>query len=254
MALVCSNCGVENADSSVACRRCRVPFDLDAPAAHAEPAHAEPAHAEPAAPALEVPARPHAAAESELSGSLGEVCRSCEAYNEPGRTACSNCGVPLASATRHEPPPADPGGEDLTPQQGFAQAAVQAAEEGLGTDAEALPDTPPHGMLSLSEELSSLALSDEDAREAQAAGHAEPAGQAGANEDDGEAHDVTPREGFGPVRFEPEARQERAPAVALPRPDAPRARPAGLASPAPGGAAPQRPPAAPPAGPPPGWV
>ena len=209
MALVCSNCGVENADSAVACRRCRVPFDLEA-----------------AADGVPAPT-----AEAERPASLGEVCLRCEAYNEPGTTTCSNCGLPLASA---------------------ANDAVAGAES---APADALHD-PPQSTLSLTAELSALALSDEDAREAQRGGpqddrsiHLEDAPHA-EHVEPADLHDATPRDGFAPVRFEPDP----APALALPRPDAPRVRQTAVpATSAFAGAIQQHIPIAPPQGPPPGW-
>src|SRR5437899_1476437 len=83
MALVCSNCGMDNADAAVACRRCRVPFDLET-LAHDEPAQADAGHG------------PHA------PGSLGEVCQRCETYNEPGTRRCTTCGLALAAAEADE--------------------------------------------------------------------------------------------------------------------------------------------------------
>lgn len=44
---------------------------------------------------------------SRLTGVLGLVCQGCDAYNEPGATACAGCGEPLgASAPGPAPPPA----------------------------------------------------------------------------------------------------------------------------------------------------
>jgi len=41
-----------------------------------------------------------------LTGILGIVCRSCDAYNEPGTRVCAGCGKPLGST----PPPVAPAG------------------------------------------------------------------------------------------------------------------------------------------------
>lgn len=55
---------------------------------------------------------PNCGAEVELgrlTGILGMVCRSCDAYNEPGVKVCVSCGKPLAQASPSIDPPASPG-------------------------------------------------------------------------------------------------------------------------------------------------
>jgi ribosomal protein L40E/pSer/pThr/pTyr-binding forkhead associated (FHA) protein len=111
--VTCPACGKENAESAYECKRCRAPLrDQDAAAARVEGAD-----------------------------SLGEVCRRCEAYNEPGVQVCTNCGLPLFAR--------DAGGgapSDKTPPEAF-------------TPPSQVPET-------LSEELRALAISDEEAEEA----------------------------------------------------------------------------------------
>ena len=115
--ITCPACGKENEDSAHECRRCRAPLRDDH---EAQPAHE----------------------------AMGEVCRRCEAFNEPGVTVCTNCGLPLSHAAAAAP-------EDKTPQQAFA-----IAHQGL-------PEiTPPDGSASISSELSALAISDLEAAEA----------------------------------------------------------------------------------------
>jgi len=107
--VTCPACGKENEDSAYECKRCRAPLREEEPQAEAV-----------AAPQ-----------------SLGEICRHCEAYNEPGVTVCTNCGLALV---------AGPGQPDTTPPSPF-------------TPPSQLPET-------LSEELRALAISDEEAAEA----------------------------------------------------------------------------------------
>jgi ribosomal protein L40E len=85
MVQVCSACGAENAWTALACRRCH--RLLGGGAARVDPAAGQAAGAE----------------AGDLSGSLGEVCRKCESYNEPGAKRCAHCGAPLGS--QEEPPP-----------------------------------------------------------------------------------------------------------------------------------------------------
>ena len=72
------------------------------------------------------------------SNELGMVCSRCEAYNEPGVRVCTACGYEL-----------------------FAAALAQVAEESAPSEV-----TPPDGSASISQELSALALSDQEAAEA----------------------------------------------------------------------------------------
>src|SRR2546430_8096910 len=111
--LICPACGKENEDVASECKRCRAPLREE----------------EAAADAVALPQ------------SLGEVCRRCEAYNEPGVSVCTNCGLQLFAATGPEQPPLD-----KTPPDAF-------------TPPSQVPET-------LSEELRALAISDEEAAEA----------------------------------------------------------------------------------------
>ena len=85
MVQVCSSCGAENAGTALACRRCH--RLLGGGATRVDPAAGQAAFA----------------AEGDLSGSLGEVCRKCESYNEPGAKRCAHCAAPLGA--QEEPPP-----------------------------------------------------------------------------------------------------------------------------------------------------
>jgi pSer/pThr/pTyr-binding forkhead associated (FHA) protein/ribosomal protein L40E len=111
--VTCPACGKENAESAYECKRCRAPLREEDP-----------------------PGAGTGAADS-----LGEVCRRCEAYNEPGVRVCTNCGLPLSST---DSPPGT--STDKTPPEGF-------------TPPSQVPET-------LSEELRALAISDEEAAEA----------------------------------------------------------------------------------------
>src|SRR5438132_8787063 len=77
--LICPACGKENEDVASECKRCRAPLREE----------------EAAADAVALPQ------------SLGEVCRRCEAYNEPGVSVCTNCGLQLFAAPGPEQPPLD---------------------------------------------------------------------------------------------------------------------------------------------------
>jgi len=107
--ITCPACGKENEDTAFECKRCRAPFREEEAAG--------------------------AAAQS-----LGELCRRCGTYNEPGQGACSNCGLPLSTGAAREPAP------DVTPAHPF-------------TPPSQVPET-------LSEELRALAITDEEAAEA----------------------------------------------------------------------------------------
>jgi ribosomal protein L40E len=108
--IICPACGKENEDLASECKRCRAPLREE-----------------------------DAVDEVAMPQSLGEVCRRCEAYNEPGVTVCTNCGLPLF-ASPEQPP------QDKTPPEAF-------------TPPSQVPET-------LSEELRALAISDEEAAEA----------------------------------------------------------------------------------------
>ena len=84
-------------------------------------------------------------AEGDLSASLGVICQRCEAYNEPGVTRCTTCGYKLGSEEAPKP------------------AAGRAPQAGAASQ----PLTPPATSdPTLSEELSGLALSAEEAADA----------------------------------------------------------------------------------------
>ena len=111
--IICPACRKENEDVASECKRCRAPLRGEESAAEAV----------------------------ELPQSLGEVCRRCEAYNEPGVSVCTNCGLQLFAAPASGQPPLD-----KTPPDAF-------------TPPSQVPET-------LSEELRALAISDEEAAEA----------------------------------------------------------------------------------------
>jgi ribosomal protein L40E len=145
--ITCPACGKENEESAHECRRCRAPLRED-----------------------------H---ESHPSA-MGEVCRRCEAFNEPGVTVCTNCGLPLS------------------------QAAASASAEEAPSD-----KTPPDGSASISSELSALAISDQEAAEAGLSTGDEPA--------EIKAEDKTPPQAFVPPHVEsdpPPAVARSAPAAA----------------------------------------
>jgi ribosomal protein L40E len=153
----CPACGKENEDSAFECRRCRAPLREGIP---------EEAPAEEAA---------------DSSDSFGQVCRRCEAYNEPGTRRCTSCGLVLApdepAAAGDEPP---------------------------------LDKTPPDASRSLNDELSALAISAEDAAEAGLnTGN-------GATSDQPPV-DRTPPEAFKPPHREEVRRPPRAPPPPPPR-------------------------------------
>ncbi len=232
--MFCPNCGMENVDTAIECRRCHVPLIDEEHPPEAAPAAPVAAHGG-AAPA-DLAHDPHAAAHAaeqaaSSSDDLGEVCRRCETYNPPGARRCESCGYKLVvddapDATAHAGSPsaqpeaareapawheevpaevqaeaavptqavahADPGGEDRTPPTGFQRASF-GDEDDDSTRAEPPPNfdkTPAEGHPSLSDELSALAISDEDAREA--FGSTPPV-------------DATPPDGVAPVvAYEPE--------------------------------------------------
>jgi pSer/pThr/pTyr-binding forkhead associated (FHA) protein/ribosomal protein L40E len=148
--MTCPACGKDNEDSAFECRRCRAPLreDLEA-AAPAEPT----AHAAPAEEA------------ATSSDTFGQVCRRCEAYNEPGTRRCTSCGLMLIADEPANPPE------------------------------EPLDKTPPEGSRLFSDELSALSISAEDAA---AAGLDTGNGVT----TDQQAADRTPPEAFEPPRHE----------------------------------------------------
>lgn len=251
--MFCPNCGMENANTAVECRRCHVPLIDEEHPPEAAPAAPVAAHggAAPADLAHDPHAAAHAAEQAASSfDDLGEVCRRCETYNPPGTRRCESCGYKLVAddapdATAHAGSPsaqpeaaheapawheevpaevqaefavptqavahADPGGEDRTPPTGFQRASF-GDEDDDSTRAEPPPNfdkTPAEGHPSLSDELSALAISDEDAREA--FGSTPPV-------------DATPPDGVAPVvAYEPEPVVVAAPAPPPPAPPAPAA-------------------------------
>src|SRR5512139_2831066 len=70
-----------------------------------------------------------------LTGILGMVCRSCDAYNEPGVKVCAACGKPLGSQPAEPPPPAapvsppSPAGPLFTPAVGGTPPPVAGAAQ-----------------------------------------------------------------------------------------------------------------------------
>jgi ribosomal protein L40E len=85
MVQVCSSCAAENAWTALACRHCH--RLLGGGSTRLDPAAGQAA----------------SAAEADLSGSLGKVCRKCESYNEPGAKRCAHCAAPLGA--QEDPPP-----------------------------------------------------------------------------------------------------------------------------------------------------
>jgi ribosomal protein L40E len=175
--ITCPACGKENEDSAVLCKRCRGPLrDEDPGMSEPELAPVDPSPPAPPEPEPEqVAAPPPPVAEDPISSdSLGEVCRNCEAYNEPGTRLCTNCGFDLfggeagqTTADAREPsldhtPPQAFAAPDLdhTPPQAFAAPDLDEAAE------PPLDHTPPDGSPSVSDELSALAISAEEAAEA----------------------------------------------------------------------------------------
>jgi ribosomal protein L40E len=169
--ITCPACGKENEDSAVLCRRCRGPLRDEpeelAPEEPAVPAHsAAPAHPDHAQPVDHSHDQQPAATADEptaSSDSLGEVCRRCESYNEPGALRCSSCGYSLAAgADEAASAPAEAPALDKTPAHPFSPPHVEphADESAL------LHDTPPEATRSVADELSALAISPEEAAEA----------------------------------------------------------------------------------------
>ncbi len=126
MAISCPACGKENADRALDCVRCRAPLREEELA----PGHPQ------------------------LADSLGEVCRRCESYNEPGERRCTTCGYvltedePRTVSAAKEQPQRDPRGTAKGPAAGLHA------------------DTPSAGSGSVQEELAGLELSSEEAADA----------------------------------------------------------------------------------------
>ena len=162
--MTCPACGKENEDAAVLCRRCRGPLrdEPDEELAH----EAAQGHPQPAATADEPTAS---------SDSLGEVCRRCDSYNEPGARRCSSCGSVLiaeAALAQHEPVHrvpalADEAPFDKTPAHPFAPPHHPEHDAHAGAQ-----DTPAEGSPSVADELSALAISPEEAAEAGLSVHA----------------------------------------------------------------------------------
>lgn|GEM_PF-1527823 len=187
MAISCPACGKENAEAAFECVRCRAPLRDEPEHPHPQPdeAHPEPAahdaslHEEQAHPA------PHAAA---LADSLGEVCRRCETYNEPGQKRCTTCGYELVAEAQQAATASPAHADEQTPPQGFAP--IQGEPDGRSPS-----DTPPDGSASVHDELFGLVLSSEEAAEAGSSNNGHPA-EAGRR---ALPPDATPREGLAPV-------------------------------------------------------
>ena len=124
----------------------------------------------------------------ELSGALGIVCQRCEAYNEPGITRCTTCGYKLVAEDAPRPAPAP------TPTTPGSKA-----------------EDP-----SLSEELSALAISPEEAADA------------GLQVTNGA--DATPADGLPPVQPEADLDWPPPPSPSVMSPAAVEASPMGGAS------------------------
>ncbi|MBS2024775.1 MAG: hypothetical protein JST92_20455, partial [Deltaproteobacteria bacterium] len=167
--MFCPNCGVENPDTAVECRRCHVPFE-EPPADTG--GHASLADEQEESTHVDAGMQ---AAQQEGSESFGTVCRRCEAFNEPGVDRCTNCGYKLSS----DDAPAAPAHEAAAPEHEAALDHTPPTPHPIGDTANEapLPDTtPPSGQPSLSDELQALAISDEDARSAQSADQTPPEG------------------------------------------------------------------------------
>ncbi len=209
--ILCPACGKENDDSAVLCRRCRGPLRDEPEEDLAAEAQLEPAHHEPPATA-HANEQPAATADEPTasSDSLGEVCRRCESYNEPGARRCGSCGyvlIPEDAPSQHEPVHHTPALDeelplDKTPAQPFAPPHLAAEDEGAPAH-----DTPAEGSRSVADELSAFTLSPEEAAEA---GLSTPPGNGVGGHAHGQVHhemhaheegpplDKTPSHGFEP--------------------------------------------------------
>ena len=108
--MFCPNCGVENQDTAVECRRCHVPFQEDL----AVDAHA--------APAAEAPVE---------ANDAGAICGRCETFNEPGVERCTTCGYPLVGA-------AEPTAHEHEHEQATAHDTPAEATSGLADEVDGL--------------------------------------------------------------------------------------------------------------------
>ncbi len=119
-------------------------------------------HAAGQAPAAAVPGGAQVEPEAS-SDALGMVCNRCEAYNEPGIRTCTNCASPLFGGQPGQPPH---------------------------------DKTPPDGSPSLSDELSALAISDEEAAEAGVSRSGSGRSRSGNGAESEPPFDKTPPEAF----------------------------------------------------------
>lgn len=135
----CPACGKENEDAAVLCRRCRGPL-RDEPEEHIPEESAPDAHhGAPAPVAAHDPANEQPAATADepaaSSESLGEVCRRCDSYNEPGARRCGSCGYMLVEDPPG-PPQEQPGPPSVADElSALAISPEEAAEAGLSPPA-----------------------------------------------------------------------------------------------------------------------
>lgn len=130
--ITCPACGKENDEVAFECKRCRAPLREEVPEEHG---YGQPADAG-------------------SKGSLGEVCRRCETFNAPGVQRCTTCGYPLLQGAA----PAAMAREAQVPASSPAPAPARAFTP---------PSETPSGKpASMTQELSALALSDQEAAEA----------------------------------------------------------------------------------------
>lgn len=161
--ITCPACGKENEDSAFECRRCRAPLRDEV--------------------VEETPAE-------SASSEVGTVCRRCEAFNEPGVSVCSACGYQLFAEALQQAVGGEAQPLDKTPPEAFAPHHEEQAPHATG------------GQSSLSDELSALALSDQEAAEA---------GMSSANGEQAPL-DKTPPQAYAP----PEAAPQPPPPVRKP--------------------------------------
>lgn len=75
-----------------------------------------------------------------LTGILGLVCRACDAFNDPGTSACSSCGAPLGAGPS-EPPEGAPGPERVAPPSP-GQPVMRAFQKGTPSATKVVSLTP----------------------------------------------------------------------------------------------------------------